>query len=167
MIVLNKDEQNKIVVQLLKDLKLLSDTSRILAQKMENVQTNTIKLLNSFGVQAGEIPVKRATSVTPARESPRSAPATDDFKSRMTAETVTEVLSKFSSYVQKANDTAEVANHLEMMRDNIIPLYSGGFHPAFAEMGRTAREVKGLKTMDDVRKLLQEKVIDWRSRLTK
>ena len=164
---MNKDEQSKIVTQLLKDLKLLSDTSRILAQKMENVQTNTIKLLNSFGVDAGEIPVKRATSVTPVRESPRSAPAADDFKSRMATETVTEILSKFSSYVQKASNTAEVAGNLERMRDKIIPLYAGGFHPAFAEMGRTAREVKGLKTMDDTRKMLQEKVIDWRSRLVK
>ena len=164
MKILNKEEQQKIINQLLKDLKLLSDTSRILAQKMENVQTNTIKLLNSLGVNAGEIPVKTAT---PVIETPKPAQKTDDFKSRMTTESVTEILSKFSSYVQKANDTAEVADRLERMRDKIIPLYSGGFHPAFAEMGRTAREVKSLKTMDDVRKMLQEKIIDWRSRLAK
>ncbi|MHA1166205.1 MAG: hypothetical protein ACTSP4_04475 [Candidatus Hodarchaeales archaeon] len=158
---MNKEEQTKIMTQLLKDLKLLSDTSRILAQKMENVQINTIKLLTSLGVETGELPT------TQVKESPKPAPTTDDFKSRMTTESVTEILSSFSSFVQKANDTAAVAARLEKMRDRIIPLYSGGFHPAFAEMGRTAREVKGMKTMDDAKKMLQEKIIDWRSRLAK
>ncbi|MHA2330820.1 MAG: hypothetical protein ACXAEU_02230 [Candidatus Hodarchaeales archaeon] len=166
---MSNEEQEKLISQIMKDMKLLTDTARIMHQKMESVQNNTIRLLGSLGITIGEAPTTKAIP-TPVKATPApmtKSRGTNDFKTQVTSESVSEILSSFSSFVQKATNPAEVADRLDRMRDKIIPLYSGGFHPAFAEMGRTAREVKGMKTINEAKKMLQEKIIDWRSRLVK
>ncbi|MFW9992730.1 MAG: hypothetical protein ACFFD4_11840 [Candidatus Odinarchaeota archaeon] len=168
---MNKEEQSKLIKQLMKDMKLLTDTAKIMHQKMESVQSTTIQLLNSLGVDGSELPTEMVTQAatreaTAATSAARKTP--DDFKQKMTTESITELLSAFSSYLQKASNPNEVSDRLDRLRDKLIPLYSGGFHPAFAEMGRIARDIKGIKELDaEAKKMLQEKIIDWRSRLAK
>ena len=162
---LNAEERDKLLNQLTKDLKLLVDTSKLFAQKMESVQRSTLTLL---GMDTGETGTEAAAGTRATASSVSAGGSSGDFKSHLTTETISELLSKFSSFLQGAADPKEVIRSLEIMRDKLMGLYTGGFHPAFAEIGRAAREIKGLKKLEgEDKKALQEKVIDWRSRLVR
>lgn len=168
----------KEIEQLKTDLELVTQTSKVLASKLEKISLKVMKLMTSLDSLEGGVgsssdsPIIEPTPViiTPKIETPKqSVPAqkpTDRIAFDATGSKAGRYLDSFLQQTAGITRAKEIATALSDLRDQVMQTAEVGFHPAFHEMGRYADQLKHLRefTTEEREKLI-EKVYDWKERI--
>ncbi len=155
--------------QLRKDLKLVADTAKVLASKLEKVFTRFEQILTAIeGVSIPQSTIEEVPETPPVSSSkptPTLTPSEQAVSSGGSGKTG-RLLDSFLGQVQTISNGAEISDALSRLRDQVMQSAEVGFHPAFHEMGRYANQIKNIGEISSAEKeQLIEKIYDWKTRL--
>ncbi len=158
----------KEVEQLKEDLKLVTKTAEVLANKLEKISVRCEKLFAAMeGVKIPQ-PVPKEVMKTKPKPTPTPSPSPSvQVTGSGGSAKAGRLLDSFLSQVQTMTKGSEIAKSLSNLRDQVMQSAEVGFHPAFHEMGRYANQIKNIREISSVEKeQLIEKIYDWKTRLT-
>lgn len=153
--------------QLKKDLKLVADTAKVLASKLEKVFIKFEQIFAAIeGVSIPQSPVEEVQETPPVSSSISTPKPQEQAVTSGGGAKTGRLLDSFLSQVQSISNGAEISDALSRLRDQVMQSAEVGFHPAFHEMGRYANQIKNIGEISSVEKeQLIEKIYDWKTRL--
>ncbi len=168
----------KEIEQLKSDLELVTQTSKVLATKLEKISLKVMSLMTSLETiesGMGSTPETSTldptpTIITPKIETPsQSKPAekpTSTVSVDGSSSKAGRYLDTFLQQVIQMTKGKEIADGLSNLRDQVMQSAGVGFHPAFHEMGRYSNQLKNKREVtSEEREKLIEKIYDWKERL--
>lgn len=150
-----------------KDLKLVADTAKVLASKLEKVFTRFEQIFTAIeGVSIPQSTIEEVPETPPVSSSIPSPTPSEQVVSPGDSGKTGRLLDSFLGQVQTISNGAEISDALSRLRDQVMQSAEVGFHPAFHEMGRYANQIKNIREISSVDKeQLIEKIYDWKTRL--
>ena len=150
-----------------KDLKLVADTAKVLASKLEKVFTRFEQIFSAIeGVSIPQSTIEEVPETPPVSSSIPSPTPSEQVVSSGGSGKTGRLLDSFLGQVQTISNGAEISDALSRLRDQVMQSAEVGFHPAFHEMGRYANQIKNIREISSVDKeQLIEKIYDWKTRL--